>query len=245
MMRSTETTDNLLKAMVEAAPEITALPKTKQAYEYYYATLDSLIDMLRKVLPKHGLWFIQSPTTIEDSIELKTRIIHVSGEWIEDSIMFEKADLRQGRPNDTQKIGAAITYFRRYALAAMFGIASDEDTDGTVTQAQPQRPKQAPKQTQPQGQMQPPKQTQAPKPSEQPQTQDGRKRDPMPYLMAICARRLSEGETKESILKHFADLLKTDAVMEISEMTDADRSYLARELYKIYGNNNMFRETPK
>lgn len=232
MMRSTDETAELLKAMIEAAPEIQALPKSKQAYEYKYATLDCLIDMLRKVLPKHGLWFIQSPTTIEDAIELKTRIIHVSGQWIEDSIMFEKADLRQGRPNDTQKIGAAITYFRRYALAAMFGIAADEDTDGT----QPPGPKPAPKQAQPK----PQPQTQA-----QAQAQDGRKRDPMPYLLAIAARRLKEGETKESILKNFAEILKTDAVREIADMTDNERSYLARELYKQNQNVDMFREVPK
>jgi hypothetical protein len=222
MMRSSDNTDNLIKAMVEAAPEITAVPKTKENgfAGYRYATLDSLIDMLRKVLPKHGLWFIQIPTSCESYIELRTRVIHISGEWIEDSIMFGKTDT--AKSNDTQKIGSSITYFRRYALSSIFGVASDDDTDGAD---QPQQPNARP--------------IQQPNTKPHPAQNSPKKRDPMPYLMAVCARRLAEGETRESILRDFAEILKTDQVREIADMTDDERSFLARAIYKKYGNAPM------
>ena len=54
-MKTSEETTNLMKAMIASAPEIRSIAKSKQAYGYKYATLDSLIDMLREVLPKYGL----------------------------------------------------------------------------------------------------------------------------------------------------------------------------------------------
>lgn len=211
MMRTSETTDKLFKALVEAAPEITGIQKTKQAngngrFGYKYATLDSLIDMLRQVLPKHGIWFMQMPTTCENALELKTRVFHQSGEWLEDSIICEKTEISNG--NDTQKLGASITYFRRYALASIFGVANDEDTDGVP--AKKSQPAMLPAQ----------------------QRAVEQKRDPVPFLLAVTDKMLKDGETKESILRHFADILNTDNVREIGSMTDEERSCLARELFK-------------
>jgi hypothetical protein len=49
---------------------------------------------------------------------------------MEDTIIFSLTEI--SKANDTQKLGASITYFRRYALSAIFGIASDEDIDGNI-----------------------------------------------------------------------------------------------------------------
>lgn len=130
-MQTTQETTHLFAAMIKAAPEIQSITKSKQAYGYKYATLDALIDMLRGVLPRHGLWFTQMPTREGGKSALTTRVIHESGEWMEDSIEMTDTEL-QGKSNDTQKVGASITYFRRYALSSIFGVASDEDVDGNL-----------------------------------------------------------------------------------------------------------------
>jgi hypothetical protein len=213
-MRTSETTAELIKAMIEAAPEISSIGKSKQAYGYKYATLDSLIDMLRAVLPKHGLWFIQMPTRTGDKSALSTMVIHSSGEWIEDTIEMTDTEL-QGKANDTQKIGASITYYRRYALSAIFGVSADEDVDGNVNNIQRPAAKQ---------------QTQARPAEAKPQAQQ--KKDPTPYLEADFKKRIESGETEESILKSYADILKTDAVRKISELNAAEKSTLANSIYK-------------
>ena len=61
-------------------------------------------------------------------IEVTTRLIDKSGEWYEDTVQIP-AD----RAN-AQGVGSAITYAKRYALSAMLGIVTDEDTDGNMPQ---------------------------------------------------------------------------------------------------------------
>lgn len=209
MITSPETNE-LLKAMIEAAPEISSISKSKQAYGYKYATLDSLIDMLRNVLPNHGLWFLQMPTRLDDRSVLTTRVFHTSGQWLEDSIEMTDTEL-SGKTNDTQKVGASITYFRRYALSSIFGVAADEDVDGNLNNA-----KQAQPQSKPAPQSKPPQQ----------------KQDPTPFIMKDLARRMESGETKESILKDYADILKTDDVREVQKLSEKEKVIVATTIYK-------------
>ena len=205
-MITSESTNDIFKALIEAAPEIKALVKSKEAYEYKYATLDSLIDMLRGVLPAHGIWFLQTTSNADDeALKLTTRVIHTSGEWIEDSIVFEKTDLTKGKPNDTQKIGAAITYFRRYALAAVFAVASDDDVDGNADAAL--------EKTQP-------------KPKPKP------KQSPIDFIQKDIMDRMGAGETYDGILKHYSGLLHAATVKEPGAMTETEQRDLANAIYK-------------
>ena len=133
-MNTSESTINIYSALIAVRSALTPIAKTRRAnvvkFSYSYATLDSLIDMLTLALPKHGLGFIQSVGSIEGRPVLTTRIIHASGEFIEDTLfLFADAD---GGKNANQALGASVTYFKRYALSAMFGIATDEDTDGVA-----------------------------------------------------------------------------------------------------------------
>lgn len=206
-MQTSETTNNIFKAMIEAAPEIKAIAKNKQAYEYKYATLDNLIDMLRGVLPKHGLWFFQTATNgANGSLSLKTIIIHTSGEFIEETICFDKTDMTKGKPNDTQKIGAAITYFRRYSLASMFAVASDDDVDGKIEENEPQE---APKT----------------KPKKQAQS-------PLEFIQKDIMDRIGAGETYESVLKQYSDLMNESVVKEPKDMPPEKQRDLANAIYK-------------
>lgn len=204
-MHTSEMTNSLFKALIEAAPEISSIGKSKQAYGYKYATLDSLIDMLRTVLPKHGLWYVQMPTRQNGVSALTTRVFHTSGEWIEDSIEMTDTEL-QGKANDTQRVGASITYYRRYALSAIFGVAADEDVDGNINNVrQPTKP--------------------TPKPEQ-------KKQDPLAYIKADLTARQGSGEAYESIIKDYADLLKTDQVRDVDNLNDAERTALATAIFK-------------
>lgn len=204
-MLTSETTTSLFKAMIAAAPEISSIGKSKQAYGYKYATLDALIDMLRSVLPKHGLWYVQMPTRQNGVSTLTTRVIHDSGEWIEDTIEMTDTEL-QGKANDTQRVGASITYYRRYALSAIFGVSADEDVDGNLNNIR----------------QQPTRQT----------TPPAKKQDPLAYIKADIKARQDVGEVHESILKDYADLLKTDLVREVDDMNEAEQTALATAIFK-------------
>ena len=203
-MRTSEETTNLMKAMIASAPEIKSIAKNKQAYGYKYATLDSLIDMLRDVLPKHGLWFTQIPTRTEEESVLTTRVFHESGEWLEDSILMTDTEL-QGKANDTQKLGASITYFRRYVLSSIFGVSADEDVDGNL--ASKERPQQA-----------------------KPQ-QTAQKIDSKTYLKNEIRERIDQGATEDSVLEDFANILGTNIIKQVDQMTDDEARIVAISVF--------------
>lgn len=128
-MKQTEKTNTLLQSLVEAQAEFETLPKDKAGYGYNYTDLDTVISYIRPILKKHGLGFIQMLSTLEgNQPAITTRLIHSTGEWIEDTTPLPPVQLAKG--NAAQNLGAAITYMKRYTLCAMLGISSDEDADG-------------------------------------------------------------------------------------------------------------------
>lgn len=203
-MQTSQEQTNLYKALIDARSDIKTVPKDKQGYGYKYATLDSITQMLDSVLPKHGLGYTQWLTMLNNKRALLTRIYHVSGEWMEDTIEMTDTEL-SGKANDTQRAGASVTYFRRYTLASIFGIAADEDVDGNIgSQASQVRPKQAPKQTS----------TQA----------------SIDIISVDYKARTEAGETKDSILRYYAELLKTDKVRPVREMQSSEIVSLAQAI---------------
>ena len=134
-MNTSQEYKNIYSAIIKMRTEIVPVTKTKRAsmakYSYNYATLDSVIELLNLVLPKYNLGWVQTIGTKDGCPTLTTRIIHESGEWIEDTLILPGARPEGGK-NENQELGASITYFKRYALSAMFGIATDDDTDGVA-----------------------------------------------------------------------------------------------------------------
>lgn len=133
-MNTSESVIEIFKALSECKKDFIPLQKNKQGYGYKYVTLDVVIDMLNNVLPKYGLGFVQFPSNDGENYSLTTRVFHTSGEWLEDKITFSLTEI--SKANDTQKLGASVTYFRRYTLSAIFGISTDEDVDGNIEQKQ-------------------------------------------------------------------------------------------------------------
>jgi hypothetical protein len=94
---------------------------------FRYASLSSGLDIVRKVLGKHEIAIVQ--TTAIDSaaalIRLTTLLAHSSGEWVSSDWPVCPV----GETAAPHKMGAALTYARRYALFTLVGIAGEDDLD--------------------------------------------------------------------------------------------------------------------
>lgn len=101
-----------------------------------YADLAEVINTVRPVLAKHGLSFIQSPSFESGVVSVETMLLHESGEFISGTVSAPVSK------QDAQGVGSAITYCRRYGLAAMCGIAQEDD-DGNAASQPPARKAQA------------------------------------------------------------------------------------------------------
>src|SRR4029077_662113 len=94
---------------------------------FRYAPLSSGLDIVRKTLGQHEIATLQ--TTAIDSaagmVNLTTTLAHASGEWIaSDWPVCPIAET-----TNPQRMGAALTYARRYALFTLVGIAGEDDLD--------------------------------------------------------------------------------------------------------------------
>lgn len=125
-----ETTAKLFSSLIKARTEIESVIKDKNGYGYKYATLDNVINMLKGVLPKYGLGFAQFPESINGKDGVTTIVMHESGEYM--SARYEMEATEMKGTNLTQQKGASITYTRRYSMCSVFGIPTEEDTDGVV-----------------------------------------------------------------------------------------------------------------
>lgn len=137
-MRHSDAIDALAAALALAQGEIRPAIKDalNPAFNSKYADLAAVFDAVRPALAKHGLSVVQMPEHSDDALlHLTTRIMHKSGQWMEGTM-----SIPVGKVN-AHGYGSAITYARRYALAAAVGVVADEDDDGNAAvQTQATRP---------------------------------------------------------------------------------------------------------
>jgi ERF superfamily len=138
MPRSSESVAALASALAKAQAELvnpekslTATIRTGRPMDgersFRYAPLSSGLDIVRKTLGQHEIATLQ--TTVIDQaagmVNLTTTLAHASGEWIASDLpvcpIAETAN--------PQRMGAALTYARRYALFTLVGIAGEDDLD--------------------------------------------------------------------------------------------------------------------
>lgn len=112
---------------VEGALKDSANPFFKNKY----ADLSSVWDACRQQLTVNGLSIVQTPTEAEGGIGVETMLIHSSGQWLSNTFTMPVSKA------DAQGVGSAITYARRYALAAMVGVAPEDDDGNAATKAAP------------------------------------------------------------------------------------------------------------
>src|SRR4029077_12934301 len=99
----------------------------EQDRTFRYAPLSSGLDIVRKTLGRYEIAAVQSTEIDKEAglIRLTTILAHASGEWVSsDWPVCPLADT--GAPH---RMGAALTYARRYALFTLVGIAGEDDLD--------------------------------------------------------------------------------------------------------------------
>lgn len=130
-MRQSESIKNLLPALMDAQKEIPTMPKNAKAYGYNYTDLDTITSVIKPILARHNISYMQSVGMDDEGRStLTTRIFSRDGEYIEDVTILPV--IQSAKNNSAQTMGMAITYVRRYALCAMLGITSDEDVDANT-----------------------------------------------------------------------------------------------------------------
>lgn len=127
-METSESLDEIGTALALAQGKIDSAKKdsTNPHFKNNYADLSSVWEACREQLSSNGISVIQAPgETAEGKMWMTTMLLHKSGQYIKEvmSIPLSKVD--------AQGYGSATTYARRYALAAMVGVAPDDD-DGNA-----------------------------------------------------------------------------------------------------------------
>jgi hypothetical protein len=149
MPRSSETVAALAAALAKAQAELinpekslTATIRTGRPGDrdrsFRYAPLSSGLDIVRKTLGQHEIATLQT-TAIDQAagmVHLTTTLAHASGEWIaSDWPVCPIAET-----TNPQRMGAALTYARRYSLFTLVGIAGEDDLDAPDLCAGPDAP---------------------------------------------------------------------------------------------------------
>lgn len=129
-MKTSETTAEITKALVKASAAIKHATKDAKNPHFRndYASLESVIDASKETLLDNGIVVLQAP----GNGVLTTRLQHSSGEFFESEINLVLTK------NDMQGLGSAITYARRYSLAALLNI-SQADDDGNEASKTPKK----------------------------------------------------------------------------------------------------------
>jgi len=138
MHRSSDTIATIASALAKAQLELTNPEKSlvatirspfprEQDRTFRYAPLSSGLDIVRKSLGRHEIATIQVTDIDKEAglLRLTTVLAHSSGEWISsDWPVCQISDIASA-----QRVGAALTYARRYALFTLVGIAGEDDLD--------------------------------------------------------------------------------------------------------------------
>ena len=137
-MNTSNEINELAAAMAIAQGQMGAAYKNSSNphFKSSFADLASISDVIKQPLSDNGLSVVQFPINNEQGVAITTRVMHKSGQWIEES--FGIKPVKAG----PQEYGSLISYFRRYALAAIFAIPqTDDDANSMQLAAEaPQKP---------------------------------------------------------------------------------------------------------
>ena len=146
MHRSSESIGTIAAALAKAQAELTNPEKSLVATirspfaresdrTFRYAPLSSGLEIVRKSLGRHEIATVQTTTIDKDTglVRLTTLLAHSSGEWV--SSEWPVCPITETA--SPQRMGAALTYARRYALFTLVGIAGEDDLDAPDLGATP------------------------------------------------------------------------------------------------------------
>lgn len=131
-MKQSENIEKLSAALCKAQSAIGGAVKdaANPFFKSKYADLGSVVKAIKEPAAEAGLSYVQFPYAEDNRIGITTRLIHSSGQWLEQDFAIPIAKL------DPQSAGSVLTYFRRYSLAAVFGVPQvDDDAEAAMYQA--------------------------------------------------------------------------------------------------------------
>lgn len=123
LTQQSEELKDLADALSKAQGKIAnaARTNTNPFFKAKYADLADVREACQGPLAANGLSVVQTSELAEGAVVVATTLLHSSGQWIRGRLRVVPAK------NDPQGIGSALTYARRYSLAAMVGVATEDD----------------------------------------------------------------------------------------------------------------------
>jgi hypothetical protein len=123
-MNTSEQINEIAAAMAKAQAVIENPKKDSDNphFKSKYADLASGLVCVRPALSANGIALFQVPEITDNSVILRTRLVHSSGQWIE--CAYPVAQIGPHQP-----MGAALTYAKRQSLFALVGVCGEDDDD--------------------------------------------------------------------------------------------------------------------
>ena len=128
---ATAASTTIQAAFVAAQSDMDSPRKTAENPHFHskFAPLDEVLRCAKDALKKHGL-AVSQPAVTDDQGRIGVQTLLIGhGE------QMCLGTLTMSPPNDPQKVGSLLTYFRRYALASALGLAAEDDDDGNAASA--------------------------------------------------------------------------------------------------------------
>lgn len=150
-MNHSEQINEIAKALAAVQAELKPVKRdaSNPFYKSKYADLEAISEACRELLSRHGVSVTQIPVMDNNAnMAIMTMLLHTSGQWLRGVYPIKPTEeMRTLKKKDTegkvyeeyimvttpQATGSAITYARRYSLAAMVGVVTTgEDDDGNT-----------------------------------------------------------------------------------------------------------------
>lgn len=128
---ASEKAEIILAQLMKAKAEMGSAVKKDAQNPFHkskYASLGAHLDLSESVLFKHGLLMLHTPNMINNQHVLVATLHHPeSGQWIKSYLPLHNPK------NDSQGVGASLTYMRRYSINSMLGLNAEDDDGETAS----------------------------------------------------------------------------------------------------------------
>ena len=122
-------------AKAQGAMDNASKDRVNPAFKSRYADLASVRDAVTGPLSANGIALVQAPRTIDQGVEVETRLIHTSGQWLACTVCAAP------KAFDPQSVGSCVTFLRRYGAMAICNLAPEDD-DGNASSGRQDGPPQ-------------------------------------------------------------------------------------------------------
>jgi hypothetical protein len=128
-MKASESINELAAALCKAQSQMGGAVKdsSNPFFKSSYADLTAVIKAIKQPFDDNGLSYTQFPVTDENGMGVCTRLMHVSGQWLEDQFILPMVK------RDPQAASSSLTYARRVSLSSIAGIpTADDDAESAM-----------------------------------------------------------------------------------------------------------------